>query len=275
MSLRTKLLAVVVGLPGAILMLALLLFVRSEPSTPKSAIDRLVHLAAGGTTDPIGQGILRLEEQGHFAHIYVVRLAKSGDAENHPADAWTAKAYYAPNRGEADVTDPALLALLVSQLREASGPSPPFTLREDYVAVGFKPKKDVRASGIVAFLRSPLSDAKTVYWVIVTGLTVMMVFSYWMISRLVIGPLARLAVAADRIAEGDFGVDVAGKEAGDEVGRTIRALNRMAREIAEYQGQLEDRVLTALERIKKAEQHLTIAQRRPAWRTRSTTRWGG
>jgi signal transduction histidine kinase len=48
---------------------------------------------------------------------------------------------------------------------------------------------------------------------------------------------------------------------GDEFDRTAVAFNRMASEVGEYQEQLEHRVLQALDRIRKAEQHLAIAQR--------------
>ncbi len=48
---------------------------------------------------------------------------------------------------------------------------------------------------------------------------------------------------------------------GDEIDRTAQAFNRMAAEVAEHQSQLEDRVMAALSRVRKAEQHLAIAQR--------------
>jgi signal transduction histidine kinase len=47
----------------------------------------------------------------------------------------------------------------------------------------------------------------------------------------------------------------------DELGRTTLAFNRMAEEIHEYQARLEERVLASLTQIKKAEQHLAIAER--------------
>src|SRR5213075_284791 len=82
-----------------------------------------------------------------------------------------------------------------------------------------------------------------------------------LLSRLVVKPLASLAGAADRMAGGDGDARVPTTGAGDEFDRTAHAFNRMAREVSEYQGQLEDRVLQALSRIQKAEQHLVIAQR--------------
>ena len=97
--------------------------------------------------------------------------------------------------------------------------------------------------------------------VMVGGIVVLVVVFYWLLSAWVIGPLRKLSAAADRIADGDFQLRIDPQGRTDEFGRTIRALNRMALEIGEYQGHLEDRVLTALGRIKKAEQHLTIAQR--------------
>jgi signal transduction histidine kinase len=63
------------------------------------------------------------------------------------------------------------------------------------------------------------------------------------------------------MAGGDVAARVAASGHGDEIDRTAQAFNRMAREVGEQQGQLESRVMAALDRIKKAERHLVIAQR--------------
>lgn len=259
MSLRTKLLAAVVGLPGAILLLALVLFIRADPTTPAATVDRIIHLAMGTSRDAVGPGLLKEVRAGRVRNAYILR-----DPGKHTeADVWTVEAYYARQAGEeADVTDERLKARLMKYRRRAQGEFPTFTYSQEYLAVNAKlPDAQGRGYGIVVELSSPRSGAQTVYWVMVAGIALMMVISYWLISRLVIHPLARLSAAADQIAAGDYQVKVEGPDRGDEVGRTARALNRMAREIAEYQGHLEDRVLSALGRIKKAEQHLVIAQR--------------
>jgi signal transduction histidine kinase len=274
MSLRTKLLVVVVGLPGLILLLALFLFVRAD-RMPAESIDRLIHLASHGTPEAIGPGLLRLARTGQFEQIYVV-LYPGSDPVKRPPQIWTVEAYYPtahaphvsePPLGPPNVDDAELSNRLVGYLRRADGQSPPFIIRHAFVAVKTEEKSagddssPVNKPGIVALLRSSASEAEVLRWVIVGGMGLLMLLSYWMISRLVIRPLAGLSNVADRIADGDYAVDMGNDESPDEVGRTVRALKRMSREIAEYQGQLEDRVLSALGRIKKAEQHLVIAQR--------------
>jgi signal transduction histidine kinase len=262
MSLRTKLLAAVVGLPGAVLLLALAVLIWSESSTPPSAIDRLVHLAGAGNADALGPGLLEQLRAGHFKRAWVIREAGT-DPDTHPAEVWTAEAFYGGRTVAPDVVDDDLRRVLVRRMREAATRSPPFVLRSGYLAVGVRQAREAnqRGTGIVVDLVPPGSAATAVYWVMVGGMALMMVLSSWLITRLVIRPLARLSAAADRIAAGDYAPAPAEEEAHDEVGRTMQALHRMSREIGEYQGHLEDRVLTALGRIKKAEQHLVIAQR--------------
>jgi signal transduction histidine kinase len=110
------------------------------------------------------------------------------------------------------------------------------------------------------------SGLRAAYLVLIGGVVVLSGAAFLLVSRLVTRRLALLTAAADRIAAGDYRLDLGHGALGrtgshDEIDRTIAAFQRMAREIGEYQGHLEDRVLTALGRIRKAEQHLAIAQR--------------
>ncbi len=262
MSLRTKLIAAIVGLPGAILLLAIVLFSREGRTTPYEAVGAVMKLAAGERA-AIGPGLLEQVRAGHFKSAHVLKDAGT-NAQAHPREAWTAEAFYAPG-GRAstpDVTDPAEIERLFRQLREARKNSPPIALRAEFLAVEAKqPFEDLRQYGIVVELYNSEHAAEAVYWVMVGGIALLVIVFSFLIARWVIRPLRKLSSAADRIADGDFGVQIEQHGAGDEFGRTIRALNRMAAEIGEYQAQLEDRVLGALSRIKKAEQHLAIAQR--------------
>jgi signal transduction histidine kinase len=118
--------------------------------------------------------------------------------------------------------------------------------------------------GLVATLRAVPARStgiREAYLVLVGGVVALSALLFWLVSRLITRPLAELTAAADRVAVGDFRFDLEGRGTGDEIDRTILAFRRMAKEIEESQSHLEDRVLSALQRIQKAEQHLAIAQR--------------
>jgi len=263
MSLRTKLLAAIVGLPAVILLVALMLFAGAAPPTPPEAIDKLIKTADGAERIWVGLRIQEMVQAGDFGQIYVVRAPSPSEPLEHPAEIWTAGAWYAEDRTYVpDVLDAKLRTRLLKRFEQVHGSPLSFVLRRDYVAVKARATdRGERSYGFVAKLRSGRAAAQAVYWVMLGGIALMMIVSFWLVSRLVIRPLALLSGAADRIADGDYRVEIDPPDSGDEFGRTIRALNRMACEIAEYQGHLEDRVMTALSRIKKAEQHLAIAQR--------------
>jgi signal transduction histidine kinase len=108
---------------------------------------------------------------------------------------------------------------------------------------------------------SDRSRTQVVYAVLLAGLLAVSLVAWWLLSRHVVRPLAALADAADRMAGGDKDARVPPTGTGDEIDRTALAFNRMAKEVSEYQAQLEDRVMQALSRIQQAEQHLAIAQR--------------
>lgn len=262
MSLRTKLIAAIVGLPGAILLLAIVLFSREGRTTPPEALDAIIKLASERERAVIGPGMLEQVRAGHFRAAYVLKDAGT-NAEAHPREVWTVEAFYQrASETPPDVTDEATVERLFQSLRQARKESPPLALRQGFLAVGARqPDFDNRSYGFVMALHGGGHAAATVYWVLIAGIGLLVIVFTFLIARWVIRPLEKLSSAADRIADGDFDVQFDTRTPGDEFGRTIRALNRMASEIGEYQGQLEDRVLGALSRIKKAEQHLAIAQR--------------
>jgi signal transduction histidine kinase len=106
-----------------------------------------------------------------------------------------------------------------------------------------------------------VEGVRDLYLFVLAGIVVQSAVAWWLLSRLIVAPLRRLAFAADKMAAGDPGARVGTTGSGDEFDRTAVAFNRMASEVGEYQEQLEHRVLEALGRIRKAEQHLAIAQR--------------
>ncbi len=263
MSLRTKLIAAIVGLPGAILLLAIVLFSRETRATPPEAIGAVLDLVSSDNRPAIGPGILEQLRVGNFAAAHVVREPP----QNKPGGettVWTAKAFFAIDgrSSEPDVTDPDEIARVLERRRVARGSSPPRAVRREYLAISARhPDTTDHPYVVVMEMNEPQHVARTVYWVMVAGIALLIVVFTILISMWVIRPLEKLSAAADRIADGDFGATMEPHDAGDEFGRTISALNRMASEIGEYQGQLEEKVLDALGRIKKTEQHLIIAQR--------------
>jgi len=281
MSLRTKLLAAIVGLNGVILLLALYLLLRGEPekaSVPSR--DALADLAALGSVlgappdDAMPRHVSRLlasiEEAAVFRQVLVVeeRPVPEPVPEGQPdltLHVWQPRDFFAggttaaelPPGPEREASEVAFTnARRNSRLRSANG---------DVLAIVFPVSHGHGGlRGLVAHYEAPpdqRSGVRGVYVVMVVGVIVLTGVFFWLVSRLVVQPLAQLTEAADSIARGDYRIQVARSGTNDEFDRTMAAFNRMAREIGEYQGHLEDRVLGALQRMKKAEQHLAIAQR--------------
>jgi signal transduction histidine kinase len=260
MSLRTKILAAIVGLNLVVLVLgvALLLLrpgtrsgarvpeailsplgraIAYEPPPSTARLDALRSLESA----PGVESVVLLEDSP------VVREPPTrrdfGGRATPPADVARAQALYANARRvrRLQVGDRELATLL--EAKEASEP-----LRQG-VYVRWAPAG------------SDVERARDLYLVVLGGLALATVVAWWLLSRLVVRPLASLATAADRVAEGDWSVRVAASGAEDEIARTATAFNRMATEVGEYQAQLESRVLEALQRVRKAEERLAIAQR--------------
>ena len=268
MSLRTKLVAAIVVLPGAALLLALQLLLPDEATTPPEAVSAVIKLVLNASDEAeFADLMLQQAESGHFEALYVVRAASDTRPRDEPAEVWTVPAYYADRKGGnrpelPDVQDDGEREEALHWFQQArTQEAPAFLLGTGYAAVQADLRAGGRRVGVVMKLRSPRRNAQRAFWFMVAGILFMMALFAWLVTRLVVRPLGDLSKAADRIAHGDYGVHIEPHDPHDELGVTARAINRMAGEIAEYQGHLEDRVLTALGRIKKAEQHLTIAQR--------------
>ncbi len=280
MSLRTKLLAAVVGLNGVILLLALYLLLRSEANQPIPPSPALVSdlvelggaLAVESEDRAAAQALLQeLEQAGVFEALLVVRdertLAPGPGGPRfvrhiHDLNDYMAFGAQAEELGPGPQRQEAAAAFQRARLNYRKRsiaatrlavvlPAPPDHTGEEPI-------------GLVAeyvALPAAHSGLRMVYVVMVIGVILLTAVSFWLISRLVIRPLERITEGADRIASGEYEVQLTGGGTHDEFDRTIAAFNRMTREIGEYQSHLEDRVLSALNRMKKAEQHLAIAQR--------------
>lgn len=260
MSLRTKLLAVVIGLPVAILLLALVLFVRRGERTSEEAIGAVID-AVGSERPQVRDKMLAIDRGGDFEAIYFVRGKHPGEVRELPEEVWRLADRYGEDPNAPQVLEVELRAEVLAHYGAAAGSSPPIVLDREHLAIVAYDETNQRSYGFVCYLKRVPDTAQDVYIVMLGGIVLLVLVFWWLLSRWVIRPLHTLGVAADRIAEGDYAERIEDHGSHDEFGRTIRALNRMAVEIGEYQGHLEDRVMTALGRIKKTEQHLTIAQR--------------
>ncbi len=272
MSIRTKLLAATIGLNGAILILALYLFIQSEQGSSlhyeaRAELARLAAVAPRAGEDEatarrkVEQLVLRQLKAGVWQSTFVV-LHTEGERDQ-PLGIWEAEAFYAEPRGaeiQGEERDRVSRDHDRIQLRN-------YVLADDKTGLlAVQPahrynRAQNQTYSIIAYPPEPASGARTLYVFMIAGVIVLTTMLFWLVSKLVVHPLRELAGAAERIAAGDYDVQVDARGGHDELARTVGAFNRMAREIAEYQGHLEDRVLSALNRIKKAEQHLVIAQR--------------
>jgi signal transduction histidine kinase len=271
MSLRTKILATVVGLNLLVLLLgvSVLLFVLPpSPGVPSELVSLLSRVAA----DPRSRGegvdarlraaralrahgpgvleVILLREQGDDVRTPV--LVDDRGIAPRPPDEEIARAVElhrkARKEGEAQVTDAEIAMVLEG---------PVFTDDPGEVPKGRFEGVYVRWSAA----RADLSRVRSLYFTLLAGIVVVTAAAWVLISRLVVRPFAALAAAADRAAAGDLSARVPASGAGDEFDRTAEAFNRMAAEVSEHHEQLQDRVLQAIDRSRKAERHLVIAQR--------------
>jgi signal transduction histidine kinase len=106
-----------------------------------------------------------------------------------------------------------------------------------------------------------LEGLRLTYILFCAGTILLIGATYLVLRLLVFRPVEQLAEAARAVAEGKPPSPVARPKGNDEIARLVDHFNRMAKEVHEYQGRLEERVLDALSRAKAAENRLVVAQR--------------
>lgn len=264
MSLRTKLLAVVVGLYGLTLLLVLVFLLRAENATPPSALAYLLHPRLSQVEANLARWDAHVDRVWLVEERTLVRLNHDSlPSSDDYYQVYDARAWFrAPPSARPDpLPEGPLTAPAVEAWQRARGSEGRLALGDRVVSM-LELSTDARSRlGIVAEVRDPGRRARVVYLIMLGGLLLLGLVVYGLLSRLVVTPLARLTEAAGRMAGGANDVRLAEDGRRDELGQTTRAFNRMASEIAEYQQHLETRVLAALSQIKTAERHLAVAQR--------------
>ncbi len=263
MSLRTKILAAVVGLNLLVLLLgvSILLFVRPNESGVPGALVSLLPAVSrdpGDRVETRNAAVRDLADRGPDVRA-VVLLTESKDGKDGRA---------VPVK-DVKGASPEDVARALDMFHLARRLGRPQVLKDGEMALVLEgERRDGAGNPLVDGLyvrwaagRAEVGRIQSLYLVLLGGIVLVTSVAWVLLSRNVVRPLAALAEAADRMAGGDRSAHVPTTGTGDEFDRTAHAFNRMAREVGEYQAQLEDRVLEALERIKRAERHLVIAQR--------------
>ena len=279
MSLRTKLLVGVIGVPVAILMIALWMMVQWERRVDASlaSAGRLMALARVASWTELGRAVLAEMETQRITQAYVMRWERP-DRTYSAKDFWTAREYFDPattRTTPADVyTDPIegeeptgsvqkrrLREFIYRGLHASEGSDESGSeLVDGYLAIYPRSLTRGRRYAILVRVRT-WRTGQSLYWIVVVGALLSALVGWILLTHLVTQPLAKLASTADAIAGGRTVKRARVKRHPDEFDRTIEALHRMSEEISEYHGHLEDRVMSALHRMRKAERHLAIAQR--------------
>ena len=268
-----KILAAVVGLYLAVLLLGVLVLLIGIPSDRGVPPDLLRRLSRVQANPGVGADERRTravafkglaESAGVEAAVWLEEAPDANatplivghpEGPRPPSAAETKRAVIlhraARAQGQAQVLDHEMLVLLEGGFDRPREP--------DEAPV----RPDRRQSAYVRWSATggDLGRVRTLYFTLLGGIAAVTAVAWILLSRLVVRPLAALAEAASRVAAGDMAARVPTTGAGDEFDRTANAFNRMASEVGEHQGQLEDRVMAALSRVRKAEQHLAIAQR--------------
>jgi signal transduction histidine kinase len=266
MSLRTKILAAIVGLNLVVLLLGVgLLLLQQGPGDPSEVPDGVAQALARARADPgesLAPRYAALRDLAALPRVTEVILLQE---ESDGSLLTPQRRSIRPPHGLSKERDAVAIALVQQAFEQGRPVVRPW---ESAVVLDQGHRPDGRPTnprqGAVVRWSQPapaVATAQRVYVFVLVGVLLLTVVSWRLLSRLVVVPLGSLAGAADRIAGGDYAARVPTAGSGDEFDRTAQAFNRMAREVGEYQGQLEDRVLQALKRIQKAEQHLAIAQR--------------
>lgn len=271
MSLRFQLLAVVVGLNAVLLLAVSLLLLRGPgEATRASALAYLLR----PTREQVAAGLPRWSPG--LDGVWLVEDERSGEPGEAPG---TGAGAAAPAGRVLRVYD--ARAWLQARDKRRVAPLPPGGAREQAVQAyqrSLEPGGTLAPRGLVvapldqdrevgrrwalvAQVQDGREGARSAYLVMLGGLLVVSLGTWAFLSRRVVRPLDSLTRAASRVAAGDASARLPGPGAHDELSRTAEAFNRMAQEVEEYQGRLEDRVLQGLQQVKKAEQHLAVAER--------------
>jgi signal transduction histidine kinase len=102
---------------------------------------------------------------------------------------------------------------------------------------------------------------RVVFVTVVGAGLVLLLVTWFIVDRVVAGPLSRVVEAAGRVADGDYSRPVAGGGGDDEIQKVIVAMNSMMVDLDSLQDRMKDHIGEAVREARKTQDSLVIAQR--------------
>ncbi|MDI6733210.1 MAG: HAMP domain-containing sensor histidine kinase [Planctomycetota bacterium] len=108
---------------------------------------------------------------------------------------------------------------------------------------------------------NPIESVKTILVVMPLGTLILILSMYILLTKLVLNPIEMLSKASMGIASGNYQVNLPITRSKDEIAQLVTAFRTMAKELHEYQTDMEGKIQEARERIQATEAQLIVAQR--------------
>ena len=255
MSLRLRILLLIAAVNVGVLLLVVRVGLdrdAADAAVPAAAVNEAVELARAALADGppaalgdgyIGYAVVMAEWSENHEWIGTQDMRPAVDAAHTRLQARLAERRAEGARGDESLLTPEGLAYIAD---EEAG------TRWSAVYVGFNERARYEAR----------AGLRRTYVVLAAGMVFLIGATYLFLRALVLRPLDRLEAASRAVEEGATAVhQVPVPRGGGEMARLIENFNRMASEVREYQGHLEDRVLDTLQRVTATERRLVVAQR--------------
>lgn len=107
----------------------------------------------------------------------------------------------------------------------------------------------------------PVEVSRASYVAIVAAGVVLLLFTWFVVDRVVARPLREVVAAAGRVAAGDYSQPVPESGRADEIERVIEAFNSMMEELDRLQGRMKAQMGDVLAEARRTQDSLVIAQR--------------
>jgi signal transduction histidine kinase len=107
----------------------------------------------------------------------------------------------------------------------------------------------------------PIESVKTIFLVMPLGTLILILSMYILLTKFVLKPIEMLSRASYEIGHGNYNVSILPSGTKDEIANLIETFNIMAKELNEYQKDMEGKIRQAREKIDATEAQLIVAQR--------------